>query len=142
MMVRLKARIQQNYVLCALVRKGPGSRSKVWDPGTWIQCVPQNGDLRQCLLSYYLDEMEQTRSTRMSHLRGEASDEEPPLLYTKLAKVPVGCTVLANRGFFYDAPSYPNVNSQVTPHVEISSRSGEGQSVARMLLRSDIMLCI
>jgi hypothetical protein len=27
-------------VCCALVRKGPGSRSKVWDPGTWIQCVP------------------------------------------------------------------------------------------------------
>jgi hypothetical protein len=27
-------------VVCALVRKGPGSRSKVWDPGTWIQCVP------------------------------------------------------------------------------------------------------
>jgi hypothetical protein len=27
-------------VLCALVRKGPGSRSRVGDPGTWIQCVP------------------------------------------------------------------------------------------------------
>jgi hypothetical protein len=25
--------------VCAQVRMGPGSRSKVWDPGPWIQCV-------------------------------------------------------------------------------------------------------
>jgi hypothetical protein len=36
-------------VCCALVRKGPGSRSKVWDPGTWIQCVPHFPVLFFCL---------------------------------------------------------------------------------------------
>jgi hypothetical protein len=29
-------------VVCAQVRMGPGSRSKVWDPGPWIQCVLQS----------------------------------------------------------------------------------------------------
>ena len=75
----------------------------------------KKGDLRKCLLSYYLNEMEQTRLCMMSHLMGEAGDEGPPVLYTRLAKIPVGGTVLADRGFYFDAPSYPNVNGQVTP---------------------------
>jgi hypothetical protein len=44
------AEIQQNYdvhlvgagcVVCAQVRMGLGSGSKVWNPGTWIRCVLQ-----------------------------------------------------------------------------------------------------
>ena len=33
-----------------------------------------------------------------------------------LPKIPAGDTVLADRGFYYDTPSYPNVTAQVTPH--------------------------
>lgn len=52
----------------------------------------------------------------MRHLTGEAVDTIVPVIKTKLAKLIIDRTVLADRGFYFDAPSYPNVNAQVTPH--------------------------
>ena len=74
------------------------------------------GKLRKCQLSYYLNEMRPLRLQMLRHLNGEAGVDVPPTVHTKLAKIPVGSTVLADRGFYFDAPSYPNVNAQVTPH--------------------------
>lgn len=96
----------------------------------------KKGDLRKCLLSYYLNEMEQARLCMMSHLMGEAGDEEPPVLYTRLAKIPVGGTVLADRGFYFDAPSYPNVNGQVTPHFITGRDQFESNEIS-----SDLVTC-
>lgn len=76
----------------------------------------QNGRIRKCQLSFYLNEMEPLRADMMRHLRGEAGNSAVPVVKTRLAKLPIGSTVLADRGFYYDAPSYPNVNAQVTPH--------------------------
>ena len=75
-----------------------------------------NGTLSKCILSYYLKKIEPLRREMMRHLTGNAGDDIPPILLTRLAKIPVGYTVLADRGFYYDAPSYPNVNAQITPH--------------------------
>ena len=52
----------------------------------------------------------------MRHLRGDEVDSIAPVVKTRLAKLPICSTVLADRGFYFDAPSYPNVNAQVTPH--------------------------
>lgn len=52
----------------------------------------------------------------MRHLRGEAVDTIVPVIKMRLAKLPIGSNVLADRGFYFDASSYPNVNSQVSPH--------------------------
>ena len=76
----------------------------------------QKGSIRKCQLSYYLKGMEPLRAEMLRHLRGEAGDSVAPVLNTRLAKLPIGTTVLADRGFYFDAPSYPNVNAQVTPH--------------------------
>jgi hypothetical protein len=35
--------VGRDCVVCAQVGMGPGSRSKVWDPGPWIQCVLHRG---------------------------------------------------------------------------------------------------
>jgi hypothetical protein len=75
-----------------------------------------NGSLSNCILAYYLKKMEPLRREMMRHLTGNAGEDIPPMLLTRLAKIPVGYTVLADRGFYYDAPSYPNVNAQITPH--------------------------
>jgi hypothetical protein len=96
----------------------------------------KKGELRKCLLSYYLNEMEETRLCMISHLKGEAGDEEPPVLYTRLAKIPVGGTVLADRGFYFDAPSYPNVNAQVTPHFITGRDQFESNEIS-----SDLITC-
>jgi hypothetical protein len=74
------------------------------------------GTLSNCILAYYLKKMEPLRREMMRHLVGNAGEDVPPMLLTRLAKIPVGYTVLADRGFYYDAPSYPNVNAQITPH--------------------------
>ena len=68
------------------------------------------------MFAYYLKKNEAVRSDMLRHLRGEAGQDMPPLVLTRLAKIPVGGTVLADRGFYFDAPSYPNVNAQITPH--------------------------
>lgn len=96
----------------------------------------KKGDIRKCQLSYYLNEMEPTRLTMMSHLRGEAGSEQSPILYTKLAKIPVGGTVLADRDFYFDAPSYPNVNAQVTPHFLTGRDQFESNEIS-----SDLITC-
>ena len=76
----------------------------------------QNGSIRKCQLSYYLNAMEPLRAEMMRHLRGDEVDSIAPVVKTRLAKLPICCTVLADRGFYFDAPSYPNVNAQITPH--------------------------
>lgn len=76
----------------------------------------QNGSLGNCIFAYYLKENEAMRCEMLRHLRGEAGQDVPPMVLTRLAKIPVGGTVLADRGFYFDAPSYPNVNAQITPH--------------------------
>lgn len=73
----------------------------------------RSGSIRKCQLSYYLNEMEPLRAEMMRHLRGEAGDSVAPVIQTRLAKLPIGSTVLADKGFYFDAPSYPNVNAQV-----------------------------
>lgn len=72
------------------------------------------GRLKKCLLSYYLNKMEPLRTDMLRHLRGEAGEDLPPRLLTRLAKFPTGTTVLADRGFYFDAPSYPNVPDHAT----------------------------
>ena len=69
----------------------------------------QNGSLGNCIFAYYLKENEAMRCEMLRHLRGEAGQDVPPMVLTRLAKLPVGGTVLADRGFYFDAPSYPNV---------------------------------
>jgi hypothetical protein len=92
------------------------------------------GDLRKCLLSYYLEFMNDLRTDMMSHLNGDAGDKEAPLLMTRLAKIPPGFTVLADRGFYFDAPSYPNVNAQITPHFLTSREQFESDEISRDLI--------
>jgi hypothetical protein len=43
-------------VVCAQVRMGLGSGSKVWNPGTWIRCVLHSGKAR-LTMSGYLNEI-------------------------------------------------------------------------------------
>ena len=93
-----------------------------------------SGVLRKCLLSYYLDFMHGIKADMLSHLNGEAGDKAPPLLMMRLAKIPPGFTVLADRGFYFDAPSYPNVNAQITPHFLTSREQFESDEVSRDLI--------
>mmetsp|Transcript_127 Transcript_127/g.151 ORF Transcript_127/g.151 Transcript_127/m.151 type:complete len:776 (-) Transcript_127:6-2333(-) len=76
----------------------------------------ENDEIRKCQLSYYLKAIEPLRGEMLRHLKGQGGNDTPPIVYTNLAKIPVGMAVLADRGFYFDAPSYPNVNAQITPH--------------------------
>ena len=96
----------------------------------------KEGKLHKCQLSYYLNEMEPLRAKMIKHLIGEAGMEIPPSVFTKLAKIPVGGTVLADRGFYFDAPSYPNVNAQVTPHFLTGREQFESSEIS-----SDLVTC-
>ena len=55
--------------------------------------------------------MHPLRIEMLLHLNGEAREVIPPYLMTRPEKIPSGFTVLADRGFYFDAPSYPNVNA-------------------------------
>ena len=88
------------------------------------------GELRKCQLSFYLNEMRPLRLEMLRHLDGEAGVGVPPIVHTKLAKIPVGSTVLADRGFYFDAPSYPNVNAQVTPHLLTGREQFESSEIS------------
>lgn len=55
-----------------------------------------NDTLSKCILSYYLKKMEPLRRELMKHLTGNAGDDIAPILLTRLAKIPVGYTVLAD----------------------------------------------
>ena len=96
----------------------------------------RSGSIRKCQLSYYLNEMEPLRAEMMRHLRGEAGDSVAPVIQTRLAKLPIGSTVLADRGFYFDAPSYPNVNAQVTPHFLTGRDQFESSEIS-----SDLVTC-
>lgn len=103
-----------------LLRAGPNqsssSKRDQLNIHTSLHKAYKEEKIHKCQLSYYLNEMEPLRKLMLKHLNGEAGLELPPTVYTKLAKISVGSTVLADRGFYFDAPSYPNVNAQVTPH--------------------------
>ena len=96
----------------------------------------QKGSIRKCQLSYYLKEMEPLRAEMLRHLRGEAGDSVAPVLNTRLVILPTGTTVLADRGFYFDAPSYPNVNAQVTPHFLTGRDQFESSEIS-----SDLVTC-
>ena len=96
----------------------------------------QKGDIQKCQLSFYLNVMEPLRARMLKHLNGEAGDDAVPVVYTRLAKIPVGGTVLADRGFYFDAPSYPNVNAQVTPHFLSGRDQFESKEIS-----SDLITC-
>ena len=70
------------------------------------------------------------------HLIEEAGIEIPPIVFTKLAKIPVGGTVLADGRFYFDAPCYPNVNAQVTQHFLIGREQFESNEIS-----SDLVTC-
>ena len=70
--------------------------------------------LDACSLSYYLYHTKEVRDAMLRRLGVDTT--ELPTLYTRLAKLPSGYLVLADRGFAHDAPKYPNLNGQVTPH--------------------------
>lgn len=103
-----------------LLRRGPNeSSTRKYEQLVMhekLHLAYMNGTLSNCILAYYLRKMERLRAEMMRHLNGDAGEDVPPMLLTRLAKIPVGYTVLADRGFYYDAPSYPNVNAQITPH--------------------------
>jgi hypothetical protein len=94
------------------------------------------GKLEKNLILYYISFMTPLRHQMLRHLRGEAGDEVPPTLYTRLAKIPIGGTVLADRGFYFDAPSYPNVNAQITPHFLTGRDQFESNEIS-----SDLVTC-
>ena len=56
----------------------------------------------------------------LRRLNGKVNNKDTttdiPTLCTRLAKLPAGYMVLAERGFAHNAPKYPNLNGQVTPH--------------------------
>ena len=96
----------------------------------------KNGSIKKCQFSYYLKEMEPLRAQMLRHLRGEAGDSVAPVLNTRLEKLPIGTTVLADRGFYFDAPSYPNVDAQVTPHFLTGRDQFESSEIS-----SDLVTC-
>ena len=75
--------------------------------------------------------MHPLRTEMLQDLHGEAGENVPPYLMTRLAKIPPGYTVLVDRGFYFDAPSYPNVNAQITPHFLTSREQFESDEVSR-----------
>ena len=88
------------------------------------------------MFAYYLKNNEAMRCDMLRHLRGEAGQNMPPMVLTRLAKIPVGGTVLADRGFYFDAPSYPNVNAQITPHFLTGRDQFEEDEIS-----SDLVTC-
>lgn len=77
--------------------------------------------------------MHSLRTDMLLHLNGEAGQNMPQYLLTRLAKIPPGLTVLADRGFYFDEPSYPNVNAQVTSHFLTCREQTESDEVSRDL---------
>ena len=72
--------------------------------------------MSNCILAYYVKHQKPLRDEIFRHLRGDAGEDLPPMLLTRLAKIPIEGTVLADRGFYFDAPNYPNVNALTLPH--------------------------
>ena len=74
----------------------------------------QSGDLRKCMLSYYLLVMAEDRMRILHHLGSkmvphdyEPSDEPLPEVYLRLAKIPPGFDVIADKGFDKTDGLYP-----------------------------------
>ena len=81
------------------------------------------GDLRKCLLSYYLLVTEESRlkvlswlGSRMTRLPPKPSAEELPLIPLRLAKIPEDCIVLGDKGFVDSERDYPHFNDVDTPY--------------------------
>ena len=94
----------------------------------------RNKSLSNCILAYYVKHQKPLRDEMFRHLRGEAGEDIPPMLLTRLAKIPIGGAVLADRGFYFDAPSYPNVNAQITPHFLTGRDQFEENEISKDLI--------
>ena len=123
-----------------LLRRGPNeSSTRKYEQLVMhekLHLAYMNGTLSNCILAYYLKKMEPLRKEMMRHLTGNAGEDLPPMQLTRLAKIPVGYTVLADRGFYFDAPSYPNVNAQITPHFLTGRDQFEEDEIS-----SDLITC-
>ena len=97
----------------------------------------KNKSLSNCILVYYVKHQKPLRDEMFRHLRGDAGEDIPPMLLTRLAKIPIGGAVLADRGFYFDAPSYPNVNAQITPHFLTGRDQFEENKISK-----DLIACI
>jgi hypothetical protein len=98
------------------------------------------GILHSCMLTDYLAAAKNIRQQQLRVLQGtnRSSDVAENLkLPLRLAKIPPGYRILADRGFVNDAGRYPNANAQMTPHF-LSGRAqfpGEERS-------SDMVTCM
>ena len=86
----------------ALRRAGPKQSSTTkldqLDIHDRLHLAYRSGSIRKCQLSYFLNEMEPLRAEMMRHLRGEAGNSVAPVVQTRLAKLPIGSTVLGDPG--------------------------------------------
>ena len=73
------------------------------------------GAMSKCLLSYYLKETFEWRRQLKEMLTNKDAIFLNKNWQMRLSKIPVGWTILADRGFAYDASKYPNFNIIVTP---------------------------
>jgi hypothetical protein len=73
----------------------------------------KKGDLKKCILSYYLDRTSATRKQMLLQLSGRQNNQL--ILNTGLAKFLKKYGMLTDRGFANDAAKYPNFNPHVTP---------------------------
>jgi hypothetical protein len=95
-----------------------------------------SGDLPKCMLSHYLKSTVEWRRELKAMLKsGDAAYLEKHWK-KRMSKIPCGWTILADRGFAYDAAKYPNFNIHVTP----SFVEGRDQ-FTRGELKRDITKC-
>ena len=77
----------------------------------------ESGQLTKCTFSYYLYHTRDIPHQMWLRLTGQVDNATDPLnVPTRLAKLPPGYSVLADRGFAHDAPKYPFLNPHITPH--------------------------
>jgi hypothetical protein len=74
----------------------------------------QAGELQMKTLGYYLNFFKDIRQEMIGDIRTNSLTFFN--IGTRLGKFPPGWTVLADRGFAYDAFKYPNLNPHITPH--------------------------
>ncbi len=77
----------------------------------------EEGRLKKCLLSMYLKLTLEHRKKLIEQLKlyRDGKLRDPPKIPRRLAKLPAGLKVLADRGFANDSLSYPHLNDVITP---------------------------
>jgi len=74
-------------------------------------------ELPKDMFFFYLELHEKTFNLWMDIMSDPATVHfEDDVIHTRLANIPVGFIILADRGFAYDAFKYPNFNPHITPH--------------------------